>query len=171
MKSYEFTYGPSKDKITFQKNPSLFGVKLHSGTSIEALKGQLGEELKVNLVGMLGGFQILQAIDSQGADKAIDKIGERDALVKTTHVYNTPGEDNNPFVPTGAIYVKFKEGTSTKVCLDLFKKYDLNKGKQRSERTFVAQITDESLNPLKVTTLLQKEDCIEIAEPDLASKP
>src|ERR1700733_5552958 len=90
--TYEFALGPSKHNITLQKNPSLFGVKLHSGKSMEALKGQLGEELKVNLVGMLAGFQILQAIDSQGADKAIDKIGERDALVKTTHVYNTPGE-------------------------------------------------------------------------------
>lgn len=46
MKSYEVTYGSSKDKITLQKNPSLFGVKLHSGTSIEALNKQLEGELK-----------------------------------------------------------------------------------------------------------------------------
>jgi hypothetical protein len=167
MKSYEFPLGPSKRKITLQKNPCLFGIKLHSGTSIEAIQEQLGDELKVYHVGTLGGFQILQ-IDSQSVDQVIDKICKKDRLVQTTHIYNTPiGE--TPYVATGQIYVKFKEGTSTKKCLEMLEKYNLTKDKSRSELTFVSQVTDAESNPLKVVTQLQNETCIELVEPDLAT--
>jgi hypothetical protein len=150
--------------------PEGYGIKLHGGTSIETLKTQLGEELKINLVGMLGGFQIIQT-DSKNIDQVMDKICKKDALAQTTYVYNTSAGEKTPFVPTGEIYVKFKEGTSTKACLDLLEKYNLTKDKQRSERTFIAKITDPALNSLKITTFLQKDPCIEIAEPDLATWP
>ncbi len=159
---YEFKYGPYKHKMIFQESPSLIGVQFHEGNSIEKLDRMLIENAIE--VGSFGSYRIFQ-IFNKNADEIIKKTSETYPSIKTTHVYHIPNEEA-PFVPTGKIYIKFKQSTSTKTCLELLEKYHLTQNKPGFKHTFFAQTTD---NPLALTVKLQNDSDVEIAEPELAT--
>ena len=50
-------------------------------------------------------------------------------MKQVTDVYHNPAERTVPYVPTGEIYVKIKEGAGVATTLELLKKYSLIKTK------------------------------------------
>lgn len=167
---YKFAYGPTKSEITLQKSKNLLGIKIRPGICIDVLQESLGKELKLNLVDKIGDFHIFQVNDNQNIESVINIIDKKDIISKITHVYKTPADEKSCFIPTGGVYIKFKEGLSTKLCLVLLEKYNLNKGKPRGERAFVTQVTSGLQNPIHVASQLQKDSQVEVAEPDLAAR-
>jgi hypothetical protein len=161
---YEFKFGHNGQKVIFAESTSLIGVQLRAEASIEELKSMLkGNATEVGTCGSYRVFQIL----NENTDEIINKIHETYPSIKTGHIYHTP-DGKGAVVPTGDIYVVFKQTTSTPRCLELLEKYHLTEKKRKSEHAFVAQAVD---NPLALTVTLQNDSDVEIAEPDFSSTP
>ena len=115
----------------------------------------------------LAGFRILK-VEPATMEDTLDTLRESPAVAAGAHVYQT-SDDGVPFVPTGEIYVRWREGAIKNQKDALLRQFKLGVQETRGEQTVVLHITGDSLNPLKVAAALQQEPAVEIAEPDLAT--
>lgn len=118
----------------------------------------------------MGTFEIMETSSStmRDTEDALDKARSLPAVESGSHVYHI-SEREIPVVPSGELYVIFKEDANLEDCSALLETYALIVKEQRSEREFVLSITKDSPNPIKVTIALQKSPLIKTAEPDLES--
>lgn len=123
--------------------------------------------LPVHEVRALGGFTIVKA-EPATMENTLDTLRESPAVAAGTHVYQT-SDDGVPFVPTGELYVKWREDASRQEKDALLREFKLNVQETRGEQTVVLRITSESPNPLKVAAAFQQSSAVAIAEPDLAT--
>lgn len=164
--TFDIKYGAGKLALT--KSDELVAVKLKMGASPEAITGyrmhapRAGERL--------GGFRLVNVEDAPGAgsEDTLDRLRANGAVSVGTHVYHT-SDDGVPFVPTGEIYVKFREGTDQDAVSSTLSQAHLEIVSARDEYRYVVRSTPQSPNPVKAAALLQQRDIVEVAEPDLAT--
>lgn len=169
--TFELNYGPGS-RITLIKSQKFIGVKLAS-TQTEAsnnLPSILGEEADKYTVlhKKLGGFQVLELKSPENLDTKLDKIRTFQGIGKGTHVYHKHPKDLTPFVPTGELYVKFRNDVSLSDCAESLRRHALQVVEARGKNEFIVSVTPSARNPVKTAQILQTLESVEIAEPDLA---
>ncbi len=116
----------------------------------------------------LGGFDLLTADGHADAGEALDALRNNPEVLCATHVYRFAA-DPAPLVPTGDLFVVFREDASHNACLSFLDSFFLKIKEIRGKNSVVAQVTALSPNPVQVALRAQADtDLVEICEPDLA---
>lgn len=151
-----------KGEITVKKSSQLVGVKT---TGKEDIKDK--SFVKDEMIPSLGGFNIVTLEhDQQSVDDKLDEVRQREDVAVGTHVYYAEGS-NKPMVPTGEIFIVFEDGVAEEEQTVVLEEFALKLEERRDDATIVVSVTDQSPNPLKVASALQKISLIKLAEPDL----
>ena len=158
-------YGNSDLKLT--KSEKLIAIKPQPNRRKKIANSNLTPKEGVN------GFELFSMKDNNGnsveMESTLDKMRSSPDVVVGSHVYHT-SEDEVPFVPTGEIFIKFKEGAPSNKCQELIEKNSLMLYESRDENEYIFKTTSLSENPLKVAASLQQEtELVEIAEPSLVT--
>ncbi|MFM9863313.1 MAG: S8 family peptidase, partial [Micropepsaceae bacterium] len=169
-KSFTFKYGGKP--LTLEQSDKFIGVRGRRGrkeSTAAAVRSAFGTRAW-SRAGTLGGFEIVSVDDhSVDADRTLDVIRADKEVSVGTHVFHR-GKGEAMYVPTGEVYIKFKKGTKPAVKQKLMEKHGLMLREARGEDALIVSVTTESSNPVKVAAALQQESCVDIAEPDLATK-
>lgn len=154
-----------RGELVLVKSDALVGVKT---VTTRGLDTALPQHIKNKNYEKLGGFQVveLKKDNSQDINTHLDKVRALDEVSVGTHVYHVVGNDK-PIVPTGKIYIQFKEGTSLSLQTDILKNHYLALRERRDDVSIVAEVTPQSSNPLKCAAALQGLDEVRWAEPDI----
>jgi subtilisin family serine protease len=153
-------------------------ITLTKSDKLIALKPQPNRRRKIthsnlNPKDALNGFELFSVKGSNESKKTmeetLDVIRNSSDVVTGSHVYHT-SDDEVPFVPSGEIFIKFKEGADKVKCQALIEKHNLMLHETREGNKYIFKTTELSANPLKVAANLQQEtDVIEVAEPSLVT--
>lgn len=108
-------------------------------------------------------------VSEHAAETALDAIRTDGRVSVGSHVYHTSDKDEVPFVPTGEIYILFKEGATRQQCEEAIAKHKLSVATVRPDGAVIARVTRGSPNPLTVAQALQASSVVAVAEPDLAT--
>lgn len=114
-------------------------------------------------------FEVVKS--SRGIDKKLDALREKPEVSVGTHVWIVDEEDDSPFIPTGYLYIEFKEGTPQDKQQAAMDALNLNIRQVVSPEAYRVTTTPDSPNPVKCAMLLQKNKIVKIAEPEFMSKP
>lgn len=165
MEEIELNIGGQPVKLS--KSQQMIGLKPHKGHTISG--DSLAKKFNVNCsTNQLSGFQIVNVMDQvQEMDRTFDLLCEDPDVCLGSHVYHT-SDDGIPFIPTGDIYIEFKEKYNRVDFNEILEKYFL-KIINESYDSVTVKVTSKSTNPIKIAVELQKNPLIAIAEPDLAS--
>ncbi|MDB4286034.1 S8 family serine peptidase [bacterium] len=173
MSEITFTYGGQK--IVLKKSESLIAVKPKSG-----LAGSLRPRTRSldapdpNIPDKLGEFELIpvaatRSLDGGSAtDNTLHAFKESGKIVAGVNVYHPEGS-TIPMVPTGEIYIVFKDSIFPQDCLNEIAKHSLEVIEKRAERTFIVRVTEDSSDPISSVVALQQSGNVKIAEPDLSS--
>jgi subtilisin family serine protease len=166
MSELTLMYGGSP--LSLSKSPTLIGVKAKQGRAAE-VEQTIEREGAVPTRQTLGGFEVVDVEkDSKSMESSLDTLRNNMNVAKGTHVYYT-SDDEVPFVPTGCLYIRFRQEAPIVECERLLVHYALQIIEMRGEREPRVRITTKSPNPVKVAAALQASPWVEIAEPDLAT--
>lgn len=126
----------------------------------------------------LGGFQIVKVQSTkEGMENTLDEIRRHYMVDAGSHVYHTPSSAA-PIVPTGKLTLRFTPGSTDEQRQQVLNDNGLqiidSTVRQKTDgtrvETFIARVTTDSPNPLKVAEKLQQSDSVvSLAEPDLAT--
>ncbi|MBM3242570.1 peptidase S8 and S53 subtilisin kexin sedolisin [Candidatus Poribacteria bacterium] len=166
MSKTTINYG--NQQLTLTKSDNLVAVKATAGMNRQLELTM--SKVKAQYTGQtLQGFSIIQMEDvPEKVNEMLDVLRTNPSVSVGSHVYYT-SDDEVPFVPTGQLYVVFKEKAPTDECQNLIDKHQLQIVEARGERELIVQVTPGSQNPVKVAASLQSSDLVEVAEPDLAT--
>lgn len=166
MSETTIQYGGKTLKLL--KSPNLVGVRPSHGRQGE-LVSTVARYGGTPARESLGGFQLIDlGAAPMPMEDALDAIREDNMVSVGTHVYHT-SDDGVPFVPTGQIFLIFKDNSSKRDCQKLIEQHGLEILETRGENTLIVQTTSESSNPVKVAAALQQSPLVDTAEPDLAT--
>lgn len=165
------------DVVTIKYGGS--NLTLTKSDNLIAVKPQPNRKKKITQTGLnskeaLKGYDIYSVTNgnsknAERTEETLDKIRASADVSVGSHVYHT-SDDNVPFIPTGEIFIKFKDNAPSKKCQALIEKHNLMLYETRDENEYVFKTTSLSENPLKVTASLQQaNDLVEIAEPSLVT--
>lgn len=166
---YSIKYGGRALELT--QSDTLIGVRPKPGRDADmmAAVSALRNGTPPVAHGTLGGFEIVEMESSaQDTDKNLDRLRHDTAVAVGTHVFHT-SDDGVPFVPTGELFLLFKEGTPDDEKQKLLDDQHLELVEARGADEFIVRTTQESRNPIKVAEALQKAEAVEVAEPELAT--
>jgi subtilisin family serine protease len=159
-------------KVDFAKSASLIAIRPRAG-----MAGRLRDELGAVSMrmpaaerGKLGGFKLVElATSAEETDRELDTLRRSPTVAAGSHVFHT-GADNVPFVPTGELFVVFKEeGASEAERQALLDDHHLQLVEARGKGEFIVRVTSASENPVKAAASLQKSELVEVAEPEFAT--
>lgn len=120
----------------------------------------------------MAGFTLVATPDDVEAGSKLDELRLRSDVEAGTHVYEVEGDEENGLIPTGDLYIVFREGSKHADCKALLEQSYLKIKEVRGKREIIVTCTPLSPNPVKVAMLLQeREDLIDICEPNFAAKP
>ncbi len=154
--------------LTLRKSENTVAVKAAPGMGPQ-LAATLSAMSEVPTLEALSGFNVIHVEGSRKeVDEKLDMLRASPAVSVGSHVYFT-SDDQAPFVPTGQVYVVFKEDAPLASCQELLDRYRLSIAEALGERKLIAQVTPHSPNPVKVAEALQQSDLVDVAEPDLAT--
>lgn len=155
-------------------------LKLHKSTDLVALRPAPGGDLldlAVANVGapaaltdqVLGSFRLVRLDDSAKQNDAHLDALRADPLVDVgTHVFHT-SDDKVPFVPTGSLFVEFKDEVSQAEQERAIAGHSLQIVQSRGKNRFIVRTTPDAVNPVKVAAALQASQLVNIAEPEFAT--
>ena len=151
-----------KGKQTILKSGKLVGLKTTASSKPEE---QLYVEDKV--LNNLGGFSVVK-LDQEGnrLDDRLDELRAQESVELGTHVYHVEGSDR-PLVPTGELYIVFKDGTNEEEQALTLNEYCLELVERRSSNYLIAKVTKDSPNPVKVAAALSNISLIHRVEADM----
>lgn len=156
-----------KGKARLQKSKKLIGLKTMKSRSTEPVTPKnIKEEQQIHE--RLGGFQIFDIGKKKSADKALDKLRKSDEVEIGTHVYVTRDGDA-PLVPTGEIYITFELGVDEEEQAIVLDEFNLKLISRRDVNKVRASVTENSMNPVKVSFFLEKVSLVEKAHADMDS--
>lgn len=163
----ELNYG---DRILqLVKSKKYIAVKPRREIEASTLSEMLPEASANSQNSNLGGFQIVNAENSQESiEETLDTLRANPAIKSGTHVFHS-SDDEVPFVPTGQIFVEYEPGATLEQCQQLLEENSLEIVEARDNRELIVQVTPQSENPIKVAKKLQDSPLIKLAEPDLAT--
>lgn len=156
------------EEIDLHKSEGLIAVKKKADatTTPEIVEKSIDTPTTEN-VGRLGSFELLSA-DETGA--ALDSIRQDPNTAIGTHVFHFGNQDDTqPLVPNGKIYLVFTADTTEERCEQLLAEYALVVLEHRGNNTYIASVTPQSPNPIKVAVALQQYTEVETAEPDFVA--
>ncbi|MBK7939508.1 MAG: S8 family serine peptidase [Lewinellaceae bacterium] len=160
-----FSYGGMK--ISFTKSKNKAAVQYNPG-----LKPQ-SSELESSQVGppptQVGEFEVFQSDNS--LDEKLDEQRERPDVSVGTHIWHMEGEEDTSFIPTGNLYIEFKEGTDDENQRALLEELHLSLLEVVGPDAYRASVTAQSPNPITCVVELQKKKIVKIAEPEFLTKP
>lgn len=154
--------------VKFMKSPATVALRPTQGQmrQVELLASRFGAQ---PVSQTLGGFAVVSGMGhAQPMEDALNAIRAEPGVKVGSHVYHT-SDDGVPFVPTGELFVRFKDGTKADDHQQLLDQYRLEVVRAHGARDLTVRITRDSPNPLKVAAALQKAPAVEVAEPDLAT--
>jgi subtilisin family serine protease len=155
--------------LGFRKSGKLIALRPKLGRTM-AMERALAETApEAALAEMLGGFRIVNL--ERNADTSnwkLDALRADPAIAAGTHVFHT-SEDEVPFVPTGSIYVVFKNGVSDERQEEILDGQNLEIVDARGGGKFIVRISNDSPNPLKVAEALQNTQEVDVCEPEFAT--
>lgn len=114
-------------------------------------------------------FEVISA--KRGIDQKLDALREQPEVSIGTHVWVMDGEEDTAFVPTGYLYIEFKEGTAYEKQQAVLDELNLSVRQVVSPEAYRVTTTPDSPNPVKCAMLLQKNRLVAIAEPEFMTKP
>jgi len=114
-------------------------------------------------------FEVISA--KRGIDQKLDALREQPEVSVGTHVWVMDGEEDAPFVPTGYLYIEFKEGTEYEQQQAVLDELNLSIRQVVSPEAYRVTTTPDSPNPVKCAMLLQKNRLVVVAEPEFMTKP
>lgn len=164
----EINYGGRRLMLT--KSENLVALRAKPGMEPQLESAVKASDHLVGSVGIrLAGFHLFNT-DTQRTEtnSQLDHLRADPAVDLGSHVFHT-SSDGVPFVPTGALFVRFKSGSSANAREQLISNHHLQLSEARGEDEFILNVSRASENPVKVAAELQKADIVEIAEPDLAT--
>ncbi|MCB9307856.1 MAG: S8 family serine peptidase [Lewinellaceae bacterium] len=153
----KMSFTKSKTQGAVQYTPSSRVPKTKRTSKTAAPPDQLGE------------FEVFHA--SRSIDQKLDEQRERPDVSVGTHVWHMDGEEDASFIPTGNIYIEFKEGTDNNLEQELFEELHLNIVEVVGPDAYRVCVTPTSPNPIKCVLILQKKKFVQVAEPELLTKP
>lgn len=124
---------------------------------------------KTTFLHQIRDFEVVTA--KRGIDAKLDELRARPDVSVGTHVWIVDGEEDSPFIPTGYLYIEFKEGTPLEKHQEVFEEFHLNIRQVVSPEAYRVTTTPDSPNPVKCAMLLQKKRIVKIAEPEFMAKP
>jgi hypothetical protein len=166
MEEVQLKYGDAT--LTLKKSSTIVGVKpKRTGMQeVERAASRFGSD---SLSQTLGDFRMIDVQRSvQPMEETLDAIRLDPDIVSGTHVYYT-SDDEVPFVPTGELYLVFKDSAQASECQKVIDEYALEVVETSGERELTVRVTPNSPNPIKVAASLQQLPVVMIAEPDLAT--
>jgi len=166
MDKITIKYGGKKLSLT--KSKSLIGIKPNRNTSRRS--NHMRRNIQEMDTGMhLARFNVLDvSARDEDMESMLDQLRVSPDIQSGSHVYHT-SDDGVAFMPSGQIYLEFKEKTTTTQCQKLIEKHHLQIVKSYSKKELVVRISKSSDNPLKVAAALQKNKSVKVAEPDLST--
>lgn len=114
-------------------------------------------------------FEVVKV--TRGIDQKLDALRAQPEVSVGTHVWVFDGEEDSPMIPTGYLYIEFKEGTPYEKQQALMEEFNLNIRQVVSSEAYRVTTTPESPNPVKCAMLLQKKRIVKVAEPEFMAKP
>ncbi len=114
-------------------------------------------------------FEVVKS--SRGIDQKLDALRATPEVSVGTHIWIVDGEEDAPFIPTGYLYIEFKEGTAQEQQQELLDEFKLNIRQVVNPEAYRVSTTPESPNPVKCAMMLQKKRIVKIAEPEFMAKP
>ena len=159
----KLTIKSGKGKLQLRKSRSLVGIK--PATPKKDIQG--ADFVKEQVLPNLGGFKVVKLDRGRGSvDKKLDEVRQHDEVQLGTHVYYAEGS-KRPLVPTGEIFIVFREGTNDEEQNIVLDEYSLVLVERRGDNRIIAKVTADSPNPIKVANYLEKISLVKAAEPDL----
>ncbi|MFN0035737.1 MAG: S8 family serine peptidase [Saprospiraceae bacterium] len=107
----------------------------------------------------------------RGIDQKLDALRAKPEVSVGTHIWFVDGDEDSPFIPTGYLYIEFKEGTAQEKQQEVLDEFKLSVSRVVGPEAYRVSTTPDSPNPVKCAMLLQKKRIVKIAEPDFMTKP
>ena len=156
-------------EVVLEKSDQLVGVKPRSTTRGADRTTIRLTDSNTKTGQRLGGFIIHRLSDSADeTNRQLDLLRSNPEVGVASHVFHT-STDNVPFIPTGAIFIAFRQGLSKVKKEEILESRGLVILESRAENEFVVKTTALSKNPVRVAEDLQNSGLVEVAEPELAS--
>jgi subtilisin family serine protease len=168
MDEVELRYGSGSLRLT--KSAKLIGLKPSPGRERQMLAAAATATANASAQPYtLGGFHIVNVEQApKPMEETLDELRENAVVAAGTHVFHT-SDDEVPFVPTGNLYVVFKDDAPNEEVQQLLDRYGLQLLEARDRRKLIVQITPQADNPVKTAAALQQSPLVEVAEPELAT--
>ncbi|MDP6345528.1 MAG: S8 family serine peptidase [Alphaproteobacteria bacterium] len=169
MTDYKLRYG--RRYLELRESRKFIGVRPKPGraramddaiVAISARKADLSD-------GGLGGFEVVEVTsETEESGQVLDRLRLDNSVKVGTHVFHT-SDDDVPFVPTGELFVVFRQGASDDEKRELLGDQRLELVEARDGNEFIVRVTKAARNPIRVAHELQRSEAVEIAEPELAT--
>jgi subtilisin family serine protease len=117
----------------------------------------------------LESFSLVSA--KKGVDTKLDKLRALPEVANGTHVYTVDDNGDAPFVPTGNLYIEFKEKADAEQQQAILESLHLNIKENIGGGAYRVSVTPLSPNPIKCVISLQKNKAISLAEPEFLTYP
>jgi hypothetical protein len=154
------------ETISLTKSKSQAAVHYtDEASSIGRKKGEKTPQVKDRL----RGFDILDL--RRGVDAKLDELRAKPEVSVGTHVWNFNGETDVAMVPTGNLYIEFRENTDDAKQKALMDEFHLSITDVLGPDAYRVKVTPDSPNPVKCAMLLQKKRIVKTAVPDLMMRP
>lgn len=108
---------------------------------------------------------------ARGIDAKLDKLRAQPDVSVGTHIWYMDDEDDIDFIPTGYLYIEFKDNTSPEKQDELLEEFGLNVREIIGPHAFRVNTTAASPNPIKCAISLQRKKAVLVAEPEFVTKP
>lgn len=156
-----FNYGGAQISLTKSKTQA--AVQYTPGAKKSAAKRSKGKTAE-----RVENFEVIK---SRNLDKKLDELRAKPEVAVGTHVWNVGEGEDNPFIPTGNLYIEFKPGTDDEKQRALMDELHLNIFEVVHADAYRVSVTPSSPNPIKCVMLLQKQKIVLVAEPEFVTKP
>ncbi len=163
QKQDEVTFAYGGQALTLTKSDTEAALRHNPAHEAPVRRSAVGAPLGVE------GFSFVRA--SEGIGEVLDDLRRRPDVDMGTHVWNVSGQEGNPLVPTGNLYIEFKPGVDEARQLAVLSELALSIREVVGPGAFRVSVSPASPNPIKCTIALQAMDAVAIAEPEFAAPP
>ena len=174
--SDEITLQRGKRKVTYEKVPDQFAVRLKKEPTAEPKAEDSPVDVAKANIEHTGSdreeaFDVFTIKEPTKLEETVDELREIPATEIVTHVYKLDDSPNGELIPVGTLTVQFKPDVSPARGIEILAEYGLEIVKELYylSNGFTARLTEEATeNPLKIAARLLARPEIETAEPDLS---
>lgn len=155
--------------VTLTESDTQIAIRPRAGMnrSLDNELKSLATRLQVQRRGNFSGSEIVDIQASEAAIKPERKILRNAVSVSDeSPVYHT-SDDGVPFIPAGTIYLTFKIGVTDAKKQAILKKYSLALIESEPDGAYTVRASHSDKNAVEISSELQIEENVDIAEPDL----